>query len=118
MFSWNKRPKINQGSFSVPKMWLQHTQKNESHLEKIITEGRLIWGLFGLNNLYTILNKVYLPKCWATSKTSLVSRPCTSRAFRMGGRPSSNWTSTTAPMTATMRPVAAPAFGEGDVWAT
>ena len=32
----------------------------------------------------------------------LLSRPWTSNAFRMGGRPSVNWTSTTAPMTATI----------------
>lgn len=48
----------------------------------------------------------YSPRCCATSRTSLDSRPATSRAFRMGGRSSSNWTSTTAPMTATMRPAA------------
>lgn len=71
-----------------------------------------------LNKLFIMPKKIsYLPKCWATSKTSLVSLPCTSRAFRMGGNPSSNWTSTTAPMTATIRPVAAPAFGDGDVCA-
>ena len=34
----------------------------------------------------------------------LLSRPWTSNAFRMGGRPSVNWTSTTAPMTATIWP--------------
>ena len=45
---------------------------------------------------------VLSPKCWATSKTSLVSVPCTSRAFRMGGSPSSNWTSPTTPVTATV----------------
>lgn len=44
------------------------------------------------------------PKCWATSNTSLGDLSLTSRAFRMGGRPSSNCTSTTAPITATILP--------------
>ena len=37
------------------------------------------------------------------------SRPWTSSELRIGGSPSSNWTSTTAPITATTRP-ATPAF--------
>lgn len=73
--------------------------------------------VFKLNKLFTTPKTPYLPKCWATSKTSLLSLPCTSRAFRMGGNPSSNWTSTTAPMTATIRPVAVPAFGAADACA-
>ena len=52
-----------------------------------------------------------LPRCCATSSTSLGVRFCTSRALRMGGSPSSNWTSTTAPITATTRPLAAAAPG-------
>lgn len=60
-----------------------------------------------------VWRSVFLPRCWATSKTSLDSRPDTSRALRMGGRPSSNWTSTTAPMTATMRPLAVAAAAAG-----
>ena len=36
-----------------------------------------------------------------TSRMSLGSRFSTRRAFRISGRPSSNWTSTTAPMTET-----------------
>lgn len=47
-----------------------------------------------------------LPKCWATSKISLDSLPCTSKALRIGGNPWSNCTSTTAPITATMWPEA------------
>jgi hypothetical protein len=39
------------------------------------------------------------PKCWATSRTSLISNPYTSRALRIGGRLPSNCTSTTAPIT-------------------
>lgn len=35
-------------------------------------------------------------------------RPVTSRPFKMGGRFSSNWTSTTAPMTATILPFEKP----------
>lgn len=70
--------------------------------------------IFKHNKLFTTPKKFYLPKCWATSKTSLLSLPCTSKAFRIGGNPSSNWTSTTAPMTATIRPVAVPAFGAAD----
>ena len=43
---------------------------------------------------------VFSPMCWATSRTRRTSWPSTSRAVRMGGSsPSSNWTSTTAPMT-------------------
>lgn len=50
-----------------------------------------------------------LPKCWATSRISLGLLSCTSKAFNIGGRLSSNCTSTTAPMTATTRPLMAPA---------
>ena len=46
-----------------------------------------------------------LPKCWATSKMSFGDLPSTSKALRIGGRLSSNWTSTTAPMTETTRPL-------------
>lgn len=56
-----------------------------------------------------------LPRCCATSSTSLLSRPATSSALRMGGRPSSNWTSTTAPITATIRPLASAAWAAGAV---
>lgn len=43
---------------------------------------------------------------------SLGDLPSTSREFKMGGRPSSNWTSTTAPMTAIILPTASvPAAG-------
>lgn len=52
-----------------------------------------------------------LPKCWATSRIRRGLRLLTSRAFRMGGSCSSNWTSTTAPMTATMRPLVVAAAG-------
>ena len=47
---------------------------------------------------------VFSPKCWATSRTSLGERPPTSKALRISGRPSSNCTSTTAPITATIWP--------------
>lgn len=36
---------------------------------------------------------------------SLGDLPSTSKAFRIGGKPSSNCTSTTAPITDTMRPL-------------
>ena len=65
-------------------------------------------------NYKTILkgqNK-FLPKCWATSRMSLGDLPSTSKEFKMGGRSSSNWTSTTAPITAIILPTAsAPAGG-------
>lgn len=48
-----------------------------------------------------IVRTVFSPKCWATSKIRRGVRFSTSRAFKIGGRLSSNWTSTTAPMTAT-----------------
>lgn len=109
---------INQDSFSVPKCGFSKLRRTKVTLIKSSRkEDNLVSGIFEANKLCTIPDKFYSPKCWATSKTSLVSLPCTSKAFRMGGSPSSNWTSTTAPMTATMRPVAAPAFGEGDVCA-
>ena len=47
----------------------------------------------------------FLPKCWATSKMSFGERPSTSSALRIGGKPSSNCTSTTAPITDTTRPL-------------
>ena len=46
-----------------------------------------------------IVRTLFPPKCWATSRTKRCGVPCTSRAFRMGGRSPSNYTSTTAPMT-------------------
>merc|ERR1719348_1035228 len=51
-----------------------------------------------------IVLTVFSPKCWATSSTSLGDLLETSKAFRISGSPSSNWTSTTAPMTATIWP--------------
>uniref|UniRef100_A0A1B0CLT8 Uncharacterized protein n=1 Tax=Lutzomyia longipalpis TaxID=7200 RepID=A0A1B0CLT8_LUTLO len=57
-----------------------------------------------------MVRTVFSPKCWATSRTSLGLRPSTSNAFKIGGRFSSNCTSTTAPITATTRPLLAPAF--------
>jgi len=53
-----------------------------------------------------IVRTVFSPRCWATSSTSLGVRFCTSKALRIGGRASSNCTSTTAPMTATTFPCA------------
>ena len=45
---------------------------------------------------------VFSPKCCATSKTNLGDLSATSNALRISGRPSSNCTSTTAPITATI----------------
>jgi hypothetical protein len=42
---------------------------------------------------------VLSPKCCATSKTNRIELSNTSNAVKIGGRPSSNLTSTTAPMT-------------------
>merc|ERR1719309_255680 len=52
-----------------------------------------------------MVRTVFSPKCWATSRTSLGDLFVTSRALRISGSPSSNWTSTTAPMTATIWPL-------------
>lgn len=46
------------------------------------------------------------PKCWATSNTSLEEWSRTSSAVRIGGKPSSNLTSTTAPITWQTCPIA------------
>lgn len=46
----------------------------------------------------------FLPKCWATSKISLGDLLETSKAFKIAGKVSSNCTSTTAPITATILP--------------
>ena len=46
------------------------------------------------------------PKCWATSRTRRDSVPWTSSALRIGGSSPSNYTSTTAPMTWEIFPVA------------
>ena len=58
---------------------------------------------------------VDLPRCCATSNIRRGVLFCTSKALRIGGSISSNCTSTTAPMTATTRPLqrlaAAAAFG-------
>lgn len=51
-----------------------------------------------------IVRTVFSPRCWATSSTSLGLLFCTSNALRIGGRASSNCTSTTAPITATILP--------------
>ncbi len=54
---------------------------------------------------------MFSPKCWATSKTRRCSKPCTSKAFKMGGNAVSNCTSTTAPITwETLPTLAADAF--------
>jgi len=55
-----------------------------------------------------MVRTVFSPRCWATSSTSLGVRFCTSKALSIGGRASSNCTSTTAPMTATTFPCAPP----------
>ncbi len=47
------------------------------------------------------------PRCWATSSTSRAPLLSVSSAFRISGRWSSNWTSTTAPMTWVILPTAA-----------
>ncbi len=52
-----------------------------------------------------IVRTVFSPKCCATSSTTLRGLSCTSRAVRMGGRPLSNLTSTTAPMTVAIWPM-------------
>ena len=54
---------------------------------------------------FWIFEIVFLPKCWATSKISLGDLPSTSKAFKIGGKLLSNWTSTTAPITETTRPL-------------
>lgn len=46
-----------------------------------------------------IVLTVFPPRCCDTSKTNLWLNPSTSNAFRICGNPSSNWTSTTAPIT-------------------
>lgn len=46
-----------------------------------------------------IVLTVLPPKCWDTSNTNLWFKPSTSKAFKICGNPSSNWTSTTAPIT-------------------
>lgn len=68
-------------------------------------------------NYKTILkgSNKFLPKCWATSRMSLGDLPSTSREFKIGGRPSSNWTSTTAPITAIILPTASPPAGVVEV---
>ena len=53
-----------------------------------------------------------IPRCCATSKMRRGFRPSTSKAFKMGGNFSSNWTSTTAPITAMIFPVD-PGFAAG-----
>jgi len=55
-----------------------------------------------------MVRTVFSPRCWATSSTNLGVRFWTSKALRIGGRASSNCTSTTAPMTATTFPCAPP----------
>src|SRR5919112_4932784 len=52
---------------------------------------------------------VFSPSCWDTSSTRRLPLFVVSRAFRISGRWPSNCTSTTAPMTCEMRPVALPA---------
>ena len=68
-------------------------------------------------NYKTILKGQYnsLPKCCATSRMSLGDLPSTSKEFKIGGRPSSNWTSTTAPITAIILPTAGAPAGVVDV---
>ena len=68
-------------------------------------------------NYITILKeqRKFLPKCCATSKMSLGDLPSTSKEFKIGGRPSSNWTSTTAPMTAIILPTASAPAGVVEV---
>src|SRR3990170_1497327 len=44
------------------------------------------------------------PRCWATSSTRRLPWFLVSSAFRIAGKSSPNWTSTTAPMTCVMRP--------------
>lgn len=66
-----------------------------------------------LSDLYlkVILNKNRIRRSilvFRTSSTSLGLRFCTSKAFKIGGKSSSNCTSTTAPITATTFPFAAP----------
>mmetsp|Transcript_3318 Transcript_3318/g.7484 ORF Transcript_3318/g.7484 Transcript_3318/m.7484 type:complete len:237 (-) Transcript_3318:25-735(-) len=51
-----------------------------------------------------MVRTVFSPRCCATSRTRRTSWSCTSSAERMGGRCSSNCTSTTAPMTCVTRP--------------
>ncbi len=52
-----------------------------------------------------IVLTVLSPKCCATSSTTLRGLSCTSRAVRIGGRPLSNFTSTTAPITVAICPI-------------
>ncbi len=52
-----------------------------------------------------IVLTVLSPKCCATSSTTLRGLSCTSRAVRIGGRPFSNFTSTTAPITVEICPI-------------
>ncbi|URE41809.1 hypothetical protein MUK42_13250 [Musa troglodytarum] len=49
---------------------------------------------------------MFSPKCCATSRTSRIWLSSTSSAVRIGGRPSSNLTSTTAPITWQTFPIA------------
>src|SRR6188472_2806142 len=51
------------------------------------------------------------PRCWATSSTRRLPLFSVSSAFRISGRWSWNWTSTTAPMTWVILPTAALAMG-------
>ena len=46
-----------------------------------------------------------VPKCWATSRISFGDLPSTSKAFKIAGKASSKWTSTTAPITDTTCPL-------------
>ena len=45
------------------------------------------------------------PRCYATSRINLCVVPSTSNAFKIGGKPSSNYTSTTAPITYVILPI-------------
>ena len=74
-----------------------------------------------------IVRTMFSPKCWATSSTNRTECPWTSSAVKIGGKPSSNLTSTTAPMTWHTCPIdPAPVnssvilplfFGAGGAWA-
>ena len=83
----------------------------------------MIWEfiIFGGGNVITqanqylpsmaIVRTVFSPRCCETSNTSLGDLPATSSALRIAGRPSSNCTSTTAPITATICPLLTAAAG-------
>jgi len=87
---------------SVPSMAIVRTVLSPAKTGKMISS---FFFFFSYRNSFGPGCELYLPKCWATSRMRRGDRSDTTRALRMGGSWSSNWTSTTAPITATIRPL-------------